>query len=78
VLNGLNLLLGCFLMQESHGRASTDALESLQPSQLLPVGAGHDYVAAALMTVSLSMQLRTGAGSALGPFGEDRFAERAT
>jgi len=24
-------------------RASTDALESLQPSQLLPVGAGHDY-----------------------------------
>ena len=27
VLNGLNLLLGCFLMQESHkGKASTDAL----------------------------------------------------
>lgn len=52
-----------------HGSyVSTDALESLQPSQLLPVGAGHDYRRRTYDCLLYHATRRTGAGSALGHF----------
>ncbi|HFV5769334.1 TPA: tetracycline efflux MFS transporter Tet(C) [Escherichia coli] len=79
VLNGLNLLLGCFLMQESHkGERRPMPLRALNPVSSFRWARGMTIVAA-LMTVFFIMQLVGQVPAALWViFGEDRFRWSAT
>ncbi|WP_025198293.1 TCR/Tet family MFS transporter, partial [Brucella pinnipedialis] len=79
VLNGLNLLLGCFLMQESHkGERRPMPLRAFNPVSSFRWARGMTIVAA-LMTVFFIMQLVGQVPAALWViFGEDRFRWSAT
>lgn len=79
MLNGLNLLLGCFLMQESHkGERRPMPLRAFNPVSSFRWARGMTIVAA-LMTVFFIMQLVGQVPAALWViFGEDRFRWSAT
>ncbi|MBJ5841397.1 MFS transporter, partial [Salmonella enterica subsp. enterica serovar Rissen] len=78
-LNGLNLRLGCFLMQESHkGERRPMPLRAFNPVSSFRWARGMTIVAA-LMTVFFIMQLVGQVPAALWViFGEDRFRWSAT